>query len=117
MTSKPLVLHVSQIEITEASGMGRVAWHWRRELEARGYEFLHIGSKEVGQLAHSSLFPYAAYREYRRLKRTASLFLVHEPAAGLFARRTHPVAAVSHGVERRRWQLSLDGEDGSPTRV
>jgi len=114
---KPLVVHVAQVEITEASGMGRVAWHWRREFERRGYEFIHIGTQEVGPLQHASLFPYAAYREYTKLKRPASLFLIHEPASGTFARRVQPTIVVSHGIERRRWQLALEGRNGSTARV
>ena len=38
--SRPVILHVAQIDVTPESGMGRVAWHWRRELEARGYEWV-----------------------------------------------------------------------------
>ncbi|MEW6558324.1 MAG: hypothetical protein AB1349_13420, partial [Elusimicrobiota bacterium] len=49
---KKIILHVAQIEISEESGMGRVAWHWRNEFERRGYEFLHIGPKEVGRILH-----------------------------------------------------------------
>lgn len=110
---KPLVVYVAQVEITEASGMGRVAWHWRREFERRGYEFLHIGGEQAGRLAHPGLFPYAAYRAYRRIGRRAALVLVHEPASGVFARRHLPAVVFSHGVERRGWNLALQGRDGN----
>lgn len=113
---KLLVVHVAQVEITEASGMGRVAWHWEKEFERRGYEFIHIGSREVGRLAHPGLFPFAAYRAYRRLERSASILLVHEPASGSFVKRT-PTIVFSHGVERRGWQLALDGNDGTSKRI
>jgi glycosyltransferase involved in cell wall biosynthesis len=92
--------------------MGRVAWHWKRAFERRGYEFIHIGSKEVGPLRHPGLFPFAAFKVYKRLARTPSFLLVHEPASGVFAKR-RPTVVFSHGVERRGWQLSLNG--GNPT--
>jgi glycosyltransferase involved in cell wall biosynthesis len=96
--------------------MGRVAWHWRNALERRGYEFIHIGSKEVGPLRHPGLFPFAAYRAYKRLGRSASILLVHEPASGVFAKRG-PTIVFSHGVERRGWQLAVDGNDGTSKRI
>src|SRR5262245_35493481 len=114
---KPLILHVAHIDITEGSGMGRVAVHWRREFERRGFEFVHIGSQEVGPLRHPSLFPYAAYRWYQRSGRSATIALVHEPASGVFVRKVNPTVVFSHGVERRRWQLLLDGENGSTQKV
>jgi glycosyltransferase involved in cell wall biosynthesis len=114
---KPLVVHVAQIDISEASGMGRVAWHWKREFERRGYEFIHIGSGSIGALPHPALFPYAAYKAYRRLKRTADILLVHEPASGVFARRSNSTVVFSHGLERRSWQLGLNGQDGSSAKL
>jgi len=108
-----LVVHIAEIDISEESGMGRVAWHWRREFEKRGYEFIHIGLTQVGALAHPGLFPYKAYQVYKKLKRKASFLLVHEPASGLFANLNVPVAVVSHGVERRSWQLRLGHRDGT----
>lgn len=111
-----LVVHVAQITISEGTGMGRVAWHWKREFERRGYEFIHIGSREVGRLRHPGLFPSAAYRAYKRLGRSASILLVHEPASGVFAKR-RPTIVFSHGVERRGWQLSLQREDGTSNRI
>src|SRR5215210_4749840 len=102
----PLIVHIAQTEITGATGMGRVAWHWRREIERRGYDFVHIGPSQTGTLPHPSLFPYAAYRAYKRLKRQASLLLAHEPSAGIFASHVPYTVLFSHGVERRGWQLA-----------
>jgi glycosyltransferase involved in cell wall biosynthesis len=110
---KPLIIHIAQIEITENTGMGRVAWHWRKEVERRGYDFIHIGATQTGTLAHPGLFPYAAYRVYKRLKRPASLILAHEPTAGIFSRHTGSTILFSHGLERRGWQMTLDGKVGS----
>lgn len=114
---KPLIVHVAQTEINEATGMGRVAWHWQQEFERRGYEFVHLGPQAVGAVRHASLYPYAAYRAYKKMQRQAALFLVHEPASGVFARHVAPTVVVSHGVERQRWQLTLAGEDGSTAKV
>lgn len=108
----PLVIQVSQPEVTETSGMGRVAWHWQREFERRGYEFLNIGQTQVGPLRHPSLFPYAAYRHFKSLNRKASALLVHEPASGLFANRVSATIVVSHGIERNRWNLALQKKNG-----
>ncbi|HSS50871.1 MAG TPA: group 1 glycosyl transferase, partial [Thermoanaerobaculia bacterium] len=71
------IVHVAQLEISRESGMGRVAWHWRQELETRGYSFLHIGPHEVGRPVHPALFPYAAWRRFRRLRLQPAAFLVH----------------------------------------
>ena len=102
-----LIVHVAQVEISEESGMGRVAWHWKKEFENRGYDFFHIGPSQAGPLYHNSLFPYAALKTYVRLGRQAFLFLVHEPASGVFVGRNVPVVVFSHGLERRGWQLAL----------
>ena len=102
----PVVVHVAQINLTPESGMGRVSWHWRARFEERGHEFLHIGAAEVGSV-HPALFPYAAYRHYRRLRIRPAAVLVHEPAGVPFLPGRSPVIAFSHGVERRAWQTSL----------
>jgi glycosyltransferase involved in cell wall biosynthesis len=114
---RPLIVHAAQIPISENSGMGRVAWHWQRECERRGYRFIHIGPEQVGSLPHPSLFPFAAYRAYKKLKQPAALFLIHEPAAGIFVRRASPIVVFSHGVERRGWQLALKGQDGTSGKI
>ncbi len=110
---KKLIVHISETEVSEQSGMGRIAWHWKKEFESRGYEFLHIGPKQVGRVAHPGLFPYAARQFYRQLGRNADLFIVHEPASGVFLSFEIPTVLVSHGVERRAWNLKLQGKDGS----
>lgn len=104
-----LIVHVSEGEISRESGMGRIAYHWKSEFEKRGYDFLHIGPTRVGPVLHPGLFPYAAYQTYRRLGRVASVFLVHEPASGVFINRGIPVAIFSHGVERKIWESMLEG--------
>src|SRR4051812_38669687 len=101
------IVHVAQLEISRESGMGRVAWHWRQELEARGYSFLHIGPREVGRPVHPALFPYAAWRRVRRLGVRPAAFLVHEPAGVPFVVAGAPAFVFSHGLERRGWEAAL----------
>ena len=110
---KKLIVHVAEVDISEQSGMGRIAWHWKNQFESRGYEFFHIGPKQVGRIAHPGLFPYAAGQFYRQLGRNADLFIVHEPASGVFLSFEIPTVLVSHGVERRGWNLKLQGKDGT----
>ncbi len=103
-----LVVHVADIEVSEESGMGRIAWHWKQELERRGYDYIHIGPTQVGSIPHRGLFPYAAYRAYRRLKREADFFLVHEASSGPFLNRHVPAVVFSHGLDRRSWNQAIN---------
>lgn len=112
-----LIVHVAEVDISEESGMGRVAWHWRNELLRRGYEFIHIGLKEVGKTFHHGLFPYHAYKIYQQLNRKASLFLIHEPASLLFVHTNIPTVVFSHGVERRGWNLALQNKLGEAKKI
>jgi glycosyltransferase involved in cell wall biosynthesis len=109
---QPLVVHIAQIEMSEKSGMGRIAWHWKHEFEESGYDFIHIGMKEVGSLPHPALFPYAALKVLKQQHLSPGLLLVHEPAAGVFTRLNIPLVLFSHGIERRAWNLYLNGADG-----
>lgn len=100
------IVHVADIEVTEESGMGRVAWHWQQAIERRGDRFIHIGPSQVGKIPHRGLFPYAAYRTYKRLGQPADVFLVHEAASGPFLNRSVPAAVFSHGLDRRLWEMN-----------
>lgn len=113
------IVHVAQIEISRESGMGRVAWHWRQELEARGYTFLHIGPREIGRPIHPALFPYAAWRQFRKLGLRPVAFLVHEPTGVPFIKADAPAFVFSHGLERRGWEKTLAhaAASGSPIRA
>jgi glycosyltransferase involved in cell wall biosynthesis len=100
------ILHVAQIEIARTSGMGRVAWHWRAELERRGHRFIHIGREPLGRETHPALYPFAAWAAARRLRSRPDLVLAHEPASAVFARHRPPLIVFSHGVERRGWSIA-----------
>ncbi|HEY9599665.1 MAG TPA: glycosyltransferase family 4 protein [Cyanophyceae cyanobacterium] len=108
-----LIVHVAEIDLSEESGMGRVSCFWKHEFERRGYDFIHIGLKQVGAISHPAYFPRAAFKVYQKLQLNPALILVHEPASGFFLRAKVPVAVFSHGIERRAWNLSLHGKDGS----
>jgi glycosyltransferase involved in cell wall biosynthesis len=107
--SRPVILQVAQIDVTPESGMGRVAWYWRRELEARGYEVVHLGPSEVGKV-HPAVFPWKAWR--RAMGLHPALILVHEPAGLPFVLFERDRTVVfSHGLERRGWEVALEGEE------
>lgn len=110
------VVHVAQVEISRESGMGRVAWHWRRALEERGYRFVHVGPREAGPVRHPALFPAAARRAARRLGLRPAAYLVHEPAGAPFLSAGAPLFLFSHGLERRGWEAALEqaGRSGPP---
>lgn len=108
-----VVVHVAEVAVSQATGMGRVAYHWRRAFQERGFEFIHLGPTETGRLMHPTLFPWAAYAAYKRSGIKADLFLVHEPAAGNFVGRGTPTFVFSHGLERRAAELQI--RDRVPT--
>jgi glycosyltransferase involved in cell wall biosynthesis len=114
---KKLIVHVAEVPLSEESGMGRVSWHWKNEFERRGYEFFHIGPQQIGRVTHPALFPDAARRFYSRTGRNASLIIVHEPASGVFLPFNIPIVLVSHGIERRAWNLKLQGKDGTTQKL
>jgi glycosyltransferase involved in cell wall biosynthesis len=95
------IVHVAETDISEGSGMGRVAWHWRQALVDRGYEFIHIGPGQMPAGYAPSVFPLLARRCFERLRVRNPILLLHEPVGGLFVGRGHPVIVFSHGLERR----------------
>lgn len=111
--TRPLhLVHVAEVGLSPTTGMGRVGWHWRAEAQRRGHAFTHIGPDEVGPLAHPRHFPAAARRCLARLDARIDGLLVHEPASGAFLDAGVPLVVVSHGIERRLWDLQLAGQAG-----
>ncbi len=41
------LVHIAEADLTRATGMGRVGWHWRDEAQARGIAFEQIGQGNV----------------------------------------------------------------------
>jgi len=98
------VVHIAETEISEESGMGRVAWHWREAFQQAGYRFIHIGPAAIGGFVHPALFPSRAFEAFKRLGVKPWVCLVHEPAAAPFVKRFPGAIVFSHGLERRAWE-------------
>jgi glycosyltransferase involved in cell wall biosynthesis len=111
------IVHISEVNISPLSGMGRVEYYWKESFEKAGYKFIHIGPNEVGSLKHKALFPSAAYRYFKKLNIKPDLFVVHEAAAGSFVNRGIPCFLESHGVERRAWDANLTGLTPSKNKI
>lgn len=112
MTARPaadrnLIVHVAQIDLAPTTGMGRVAWHWRRAFEERGYRFRHLGKELLPPSAHPARFPLAAWRAVRSLPEEPAALLLHEPAAFPALVGDTPAVVFSHGLERRGWEAAM----------
>ncbi|GAB3925907.1 glycosyltransferase family 4 protein [Mucilaginibacter myungsuensis] len=108
--NKKIIVHISEVNISQESGMGRVEYYWKKSFEDAGFQFIHIGPDEIGISKLPALFAYQAYKYYKKLNITASAFIVHEPLAGYFKSDNIPCFLESHGVERRYWEDRLNGK-------
>ena len=99
------IVHVASIPLTEETGMGRIAWNWRKAFEEKGYTFIHIGSKECPLSGHHILWGKQAKNYLKEHNIKPSLILAHEPASGYFTDLGVPVVAFSHGIEKRGWAV------------
>lgn len=108
--STNIIVHVSEVDISLETGMGRVEFYWKSAFEKQGFTFIHIGPKEIGHIRHKALFPYMAYRFYKKLNIIPKAFIIHEPASGYFVNKGIPCFVESHGVETRYWKAQLNGE-------
>jgi glycosyltransferase involved in cell wall biosynthesis len=110
------LVHIAEVDLSPATGMGRVGWHWRESAQARGIPFVHIGPGDVPAYAHPREFPAAALRAWDQMRQPGDRLLVHEPASGAFIPQQRRAGArvyvVSHGLERRGWQMRCAGEWG-----
>lgn len=114
MSTRRTVVHVAETELSERTGMGRVAVHWRDAFVERGHDFIHIGPAELGGHYARSLFPLLALRHFHRLAVRDPLLFVHEPVGGIFIRRERPAIVFSHGLEPRgKLLLAKTGEPGA----
>lgn len=99
------VVHVASIPLTEETGMGRIACNWQKAFVAKGYNFIHIGSKECPRKGHHILWGKQA-RDYMIAQNIKpDVLIVHEPASGYFVDLGVPVVAFSHGIEKRGWAV------------
>ena len=102
-----VIIHISEVDIGLEGGMGRVEYYWKRAFEEVGFNFIHIGPKEIGKIKHKGLFPYKAFAYYKKLDVIAKAIIVHEPLSGPFANLRIPTFLESHGIERRYWENQL----------
>ncbi|MCE7066131.1 glycosyltransferase family 4 protein [Dyadobacter sp. CY326] len=107
MDNEKLILHISEVDIDLNGGMSRVEYHWKRAFENAGFQFIHVGPREIGKTLHKSLFAFKAYRYAIKRKLNPCAIIVHEPAAMFFVRGKTPTFIESHGIERRGWEYEL----------
>ncbi len=98
------IVHISEVNITPNSGMGRVEFYWEQAIRRAGYDFVHIGPNEVGRLIHKSFFSLKAYLYYRGIKKNVVAIIAHEPSSIFFINKKIPVFIESHGIENRYWE-------------
>jgi len=116
------LVHIAEVNLSPETGMGRVGWYWRENAMARGIPFVHIGPADVPAFSHPRQFPAAALRAWQQMRQPGDRLLVHEPASGAFVNNQSgqaahpaqraPVYVVSHGLERRGWQMRCAGAWG-----
>ena len=97
--------------------MGRVAWHWRAELERRGHRFTELGRAPLGREAHPAIYPWIARWAANSVVPPPDLVLAHEPSAACFAASKWPTVSFSHGLERRGWMALLKYNEQSHERI
>jgi glycosyltransferase involved in cell wall biosynthesis len=101
------IVHISEVDIQQGGGMARVEYNWQQAVIRAGFNFIHIGPKEIGKLWHKSLFALKALQYVRKLDVHIVAVIAHEPASWAFVSLGVPLFLESHGVERRAWELSL----------
>ncbi|MGC8751847.1 glycosyltransferase family 4 protein [Hydrotalea sp.] len=101
------IIHLSSVDPNPNSGMGRVSYYWQQALTAEGYQFLHIGLKEIA--ANRKIHPLWQgwyFRQYL-LKNNiqADIIMAHEPLCGWLPLKKTPLISFSHGIEERAWLI------------
>ncbi len=99
------ILHVASVDLSPNSGMGRIAFEWKKAFEKRGIQFTHIGWKELNKTAHPLLFGWLVRKHIIKNKIQPDLILAHEPAAGFLSFKNIPLVVFSHGIEARNWDI------------
>jgi glycosyltransferase involved in cell wall biosynthesis len=102
-----VIHYVAQAEISESTGMGRVAFHWQHAFESRGHRFMHAQPGLSSRVLHPAVYPAHAFWASRRASPPADVVLAHEPAGAWFALRFSPTIVFSHGIERRGWEIAM----------
>ena len=110
------VVEISQVELSEETGMGRVTESWREAFSRAGHGLGHVGPSEVGRV-HPARFARSAHAWLRARAPVHDLLLVHEPSAAPFVGGGRPVFVYSHGLERRSWETALEWAPLSGERI
>lgn len=100
-----VVAHIACINLSNETGMGRIAANWKHAFEVAGHSFLHIGRMEVGS-AHMLIWGKKAAAYCKEKNINADVWLVHEPFGGDFASLPGKLVIFSHGIEERAWDLN-----------
>ncbi len=101
------IVHVASITLVTSGGMGRIASEWKLAFEEQGFEFIHIGWKELGKTTHPLLFGWKVRQHLIKHKIKPDYFLVHEPAAGFLYFKSIPLIVFSHGIEEIAWNQKI----------
>jgi glycosyltransferase involved in cell wall biosynthesis len=112
MDKMKTILHISEVDFSLNGGMARVEHHWKQAFQQAGYNFVHLGPSEIGDIAHKSLFGWKAYCCFKRQRIKPVAIIAHEPAALYFLDKDIPTFVESHGVERRYWECENNQESG-----
>lgn len=95
------IVHISEANNKPNSGMGRISFYWSEEFKKRGFEYVHIGPDEIGEIKNRSFFAFKALLHFRKLKIQPTALIVHEPLSGYFTHLGIPTFLESHGIEKR----------------
>ena len=60
------ILHVADIKLDPYSGMGRIAYFWKKAFEEAGHQFIHLGKENV-VTKHPSEFPGKAFKIFKEI--------------------------------------------------
>jgi glycosyltransferase involved in cell wall biosynthesis len=107
------IVHVSEVSISPDSGMGRVEYYWEQAIRKAGFDFVHIGPKEIGAIKHKVFLQFKAYQYFKKINKDVVALIVHEPFAMFFVNQSIPVFIESHGVERRNWEGMLKEDNAN----
>ncbi|MBC7390268.1 MAG: glycosyltransferase family 4 protein [Opitutaceae bacterium] len=107
-------LHISECPTGLNSGMGRIQYNWNKEIESRGHHLQVIEPQKIGKMHHPMFFAIKAKTYFKNLSIKPDAIICHEPASGAFVKKGAPVFLVSHGIEARYWELSLQGKIPNP---
>lgn len=98
------ILHISSIDPSPDSGMGRISYEWKLAFERKNIQFEHFGRNHIKSFEfYPFKFSFQAYLYVKRMKNKPDCILVHEPCAMFLRFLDIPYIIFSHGIEEREW--------------